>query len=231
MPLDDSHTQTQSSTPDFRSLPAGTERKQAFVGYLLPLVEAENNRIGAQRKALQCLFRKSQTFSASEQRWLQKLAGDYRVKGFSLDDKGTWQELLSKVDKLPPSLALAQGANESAWGTSRFAREGNNLFGLWCFNPGCGVVPLHRPEGATYEVASFTSIAGSVQAYMRTLNSHPGYRQLRDIRARQSPPQGEALAAGLVEYSARGTEYTAELQQMIRYNRWQQLDNPEVSQR
>ncbi|MCV6604141.1 MAG: glucosaminidase domain-containing protein [Porticoccaceae bacterium] len=210
--------------PDFLRLPAGKERKQAFVAYLLPLVEAENERISTQRKALQCLSRKPQQLSASEQQWLQKLASDYRVKDFAVDEKSAWQALLRKVDRLPPSLALAQGANESAWGTSRFAREGNNLFGLWCFKPGCGVVPLHRPEGATYEVASFNSVAGSVHTYMRTLNSHPGYRQLRDIRAQQSPPQGEALAVALVEYSARGAEYTAELQQMIRYNRWQGLD-------
>ncbi|MGS2723456.1 glucosaminidase domain-containing protein [Porticoccus sp. GXU_MW_L64] len=210
--------------PAFINLPAGSERKQAFVAYLLPLVEAENARINSQRTALQCLLGKSQGLSSREQNWLQTLASEYRVTEFAPNKENTWQALLRKVDRLPASLVLAQGANESAWGTSRFAREANNLFGLWCFEPGCGLVPLNRPQGSTYEVQRFVAPEDSVRSYMRTLNSHRAYQPLRAIRAQAAVPTGVALAEGLGEYSIRGEAYIEELQQMIRYNQWQGYD-------
>ncbi|MDM3870832.1 glucosaminidase domain-containing protein [Porticoccus sp. W117] len=214
-----------SVPPDFIKLPAGRERKQGFVDYLLPIIHEHNQQLRNHRQAVQCLHKGRKTLLSEQRRWLQKMAQRYRVTE-ELEGDGFWREMLNKINEIPPSLALAQGANESAWGTSRFAREGNNLFGLWCFKPGCGVVPLHRPEGATYEVASFDSVTDSVREYMRTLNSHPGYDELRELRSEQGQLSGEELAQGLGEYSARGKAYIEELQQMIRYNRWQEYDKP-----
>jgi Bax protein len=126
------------------------------------------------------------------------------------------------VDAVPDHLVLAQAANESAWGTSRFAREGNNLFGQWCFRQGCGLVPASRPDGATYEVARFESVSQSIGSYMHNLNTGRTYQELREIRAlaRENghDPDANAMAAGLMSYSERGEDYISELRSMIRHN-------------
>ena len=118
--------------------------------------------------------------------------------------------------------ALAQAANESAWGTSRFATKGNNLFGQWCFSKGCGLVPRGRVEGASHEVAKFSSPFRSVRAYIQNLNRHPTYQELRDIRQEdrrgKDPLSGVDMAAGLLGYSERGQEYVDEIRAMIHYN-------------
>ena len=215
-----------AGAPDFSSYRAGELRKKAFVAYLLPLIEAENSRILGDRKKLLCL-RNPASLTAAGQRWLTGLAARYRLPLFEISDPGHWAELLVRVNAIPPSLALAQGANESAWGTSRFAREGNNFFGQWCFRPGCGLVPRRRPEGAVYEVAVFVSPQQSVRDYMRNLNSHPEYQLLRSLRAGDGGRQfanGAELAKGLLGYSALGEQYVHELQKMIRHNNWAPYD-------
>lgn len=141
----------------------------------------------------------------------------YRVKECSQEN------LLKKVNVIPPSLALAQAANESAWGTSRFAQKANNLFGEWCFSEGCGLVPLSRPDCETYEVERFEELKGSVASYIHNLNSHPAYKKLRDIR-NSVGVNGYKMAGGLEAYSARGEKYVEELQSMIEYNELQEYD-------
>jgi Bax protein len=130
---------------------------------------------------------------------------------------------------IPPSLVLAQAANESAWGTSRFARRGNNLFGQWCFSQGCGLVPRGRVEGASHEVASFSSPYRSVRSYIQNLNRHPTYQLLRDIRLkarnRDDIASGPSLAAGLLGYSERGEDYVEEIRNMIRHNNLDYYDD------
>jgi Bax protein len=131
--------------------------------------------------------------------------------------------LLQRVDVVPVSLVLAQAAKESAWGRSRFAREGNNLFGEWCFTAGCGMVPRRRESGKTHEVETFPSVRAAVASYIHNLNSHPSYRMLRSIRAslREAgkPLNGLALARGLEAYSAQGSDYVASVRDIIRKNR------------
>ena len=141
----------------------------------------------------------------------------YRIKECSKE------KLLNKVNVIPPSLALAQAANESAWGTSRFAQKANNLFGEWCFNQGCGIIPNSRPEGEKYEVQKFKSVKNSIMSYMHNLNSHPAYSSLRKIR-NEVGVDGIEMAKGLESYSARGDEYIKELQSMIRYNNLEKYD-------
>ena len=120
-------------------------------------------------------------------------------------------------------LALVQAATESGWGRSRFALEGNNLFGHWCYEPGCGLVPARRNQGAAHEVAAFDSISESVSRYLHNLNTHAAYAPLRAIRARlrqqDEPPTAMALADGLVLYSERRDEYVDEIKSVIRVNR------------
>lgn len=213
--------------PDFSEFPAGDERKQAFYDYFVPLIKVENQRILADRARLEALIEKGSA-SASEQDWLARLADAYEFEE-DLGDADNWVSLLRRVDAIPPSLALAQAANESAWGTSRFAVDGNNFFGQWCFVEGCGLVPASRPEGASHEVAAFDSAAQSVRRYMNNINTHPAYAELRTLRA-QLRAQGKAitglaLSPTLIRYSERGIDYIEELQTMIRFNRLERFDS------
>ena len=133
------------------------------------------------------------------------------------------EKLLLRVDVVPASLVIAQAAKESGWGSSRFAREGNNFFGIWCFNRGCGMTPANRDAGRHHEVAMFNTVTEGVRYYVRTINSHNAYDKLRQIRAaarnNNQPFGGEQLATGLLRYSERGVLYVNEIQSMIRYNR------------
>jgi Bax protein len=151
-----------------------------------------------------------------------KLASQYNVMLDNPSSKDDIKNLLAHVDIVPASLALAQAAMESAWGTSRFATEGNNYFGQWCYTKGCGLVPTQRNAGATHEVQAFVSPANSVAAYMRNINRHNSYRTLRTLRAKartsQQPIYGCTLANGLGNYSERGQAYVDEIKQMISIN-------------
>ena len=118
----------------------------------------------------------------SEMRFLSTLSEKYELDTDDLLDPDFLALLLRRVDKIPASLALAQAANESAWGASRFAQDGKNFFGQWCYKDGCGIVPRRRVEGATYEVRSFESVMDSVESYIHNLNTFPNYQMLRRIR-------------------------------------------------
>jgi Bax protein len=117
---------------------------------------------------------------------------------------------------------LAQAANESAWGTSRFAQLGNNLFGEWTYTPGAGIIPEDRPPGASYEVRKFPSLYESIRSYMNNLNRNEAYLKLREtresLRKEGKLVTGTSLAYGLSKYSQRGDEYISEIQVMIRQN-------------
>ena len=212
----------RETAPDFRKFDAGVERKQAFFSYFLPLIDQRNKELMVLRKELQKLSGERSQLSFFERRKVAQLASTYAVENFSFDDPADWNSLLQKIDVVPPSLALAQAANESAWGTSRFAREGNNFYGQWCFVEGCGVVPAAREKGANHEVAGFDSAKESVEGYIHNLNYHPAYSGLRSIRAglreREELVTGLKVAAGLKSYSERGEAYIEELSSMIRFN-------------
>ena len=216
------------STPDFEKYAAGTERKAAFFEYFFPLIEKRNKEIVSKRKTLLLWSKNKNDLGWWNTKKLENLASQYRVKNFRIDDNDAWKKLLSKVDVIPPSLVLAQAANESAWGTSRFATSGNNYFGQWCFEHGCGLVPKQRDSDKVHEVAAFDSPQASLESYMQNLNSHPAYQSLRDIRTQlrmeKQPVTGFALAAGLSSYSERGEEYIEELRSMMKFNNLSKYD-------
>ncbi len=200
------------------------KRKRAFFAYLRPIVEGENEKVMDQRRRLMLLYeshRKGWTLSWSDEKWLEWLLEEYEVA----EKEGTnlWEILLRRVDMIPADLALVQAAKESGWGTSRFAREGNSLFGQRCNVKGCGLVPGGREPGETYEVAVFDTIDESVRSYIKNLNTHGAYRSFRRLRFRQrfegSIPDGHTLAGQLPNYSERGVEYLHEIRAMIRANR------------
>ncbi len=208
--------------PDLDQVDDVSLKKSLFFRALLPVVLAENQALeGVRNHMLELFARDVKALGSSEMRWLKAVASHYRVKG-DLTKPEVRELLLRRVDVIPLSLALAQAANESAWGSSRFAREGNNLFGIWTYTESKGIVPLGRPEGETYAVRAFSSIDASVRAYLHTLNTHDAYVGLRTLRQGMRE-RGErldplVLAGGLEKYSARGHEYIDEIRSMIRSN-------------
>jgi len=202
------------------------DKKMIFFLGLAPMVLLANDEIAAEREELQTILanhRRNNRLSRRELEQLEQISTRYGLRGDPLTDHRVRTRLLKRVDTLPPALVLAQAANESAWGTSRFARMGNNLFGQWTFTPGTGIVPEDRPEGETYEIRQFKSLYESIRSYMLNLNTHWAYLEMREIRHRlrsqQQPVTGLALADGLNRYSIRGEDYVAEIQAMIRHNR------------
>lgn len=220
-------TPEKVSLPDFSSIQDVNQKKQAFEDFLLPAIYQANRQVLEERTFLQGLDFNNLT-KPQKQR-LAVLADKYQQVRKTKQTKEQWkQALLKKVDIIPPSLALAQAANESAWGTSRFATEGLNFYGQWCFSVGCGLVPEERPDGKKYEVRLFESPSESVQAYINNLNAFHTYRDLRqlrlELRNKNQDLTGIALAEGLLAYSQRREEYIKEIQAMIRFNDWQKLD-------
>ncbi|ALE52280.1 hypothetical protein SP60_02985 [Candidatus Thioglobus autotrophicus] len=201
-------------TPDFTKIKDVNQRKQAFFEYLLPEINKQNEKIVQLRHAL-----KTDNINSFK---LQKIYNRYRVKEGDIDT------LLMRVDIIPASLILAQGAYESNWGRSRFAKYYHNFFGLWCFEKGCGIVPLKRDKAATHEVAKFSSLDKSVEYYMRSINRNSAYATLRKIRKNKRDKQahitGLALAEGLENYAEIGYEYVETVQSIIRYNKLSQYD-------
>ena len=215
--------------PDFQSFADISAKKQAFFDYLRPGIEAENQRILKEREyllGLQSAFDENR-LSEGQLASTNELAERYKVP---LPEGGVSQGWLDKmnlrVNVLPETLVLTQAANESAWGTSRFAREANNYFGQWCYQKGCGLVPLQRNDGASHEVAKFASAAESVHRYFMNVNRNKAYAQLRKIRSGlvlggvnlMSTKAASELTNGLLKYSERGQDYVNDLQAMIRHN-------------
>lgn len=210
--------------PDFGNINQVLERKVAFFSYLLPAIQAENQHILAQRDTLLRLHEKvlqGKALTSRETKWLDDLSEYYRVD--ANDRTRRFNLLLRRVDIVPETLVLIQAANESGWGTSRFAQSALNFFGQWCWTEGCGIVPDQRPSGESYEVRLFNSMEASVKSYIRNLNTHAAYQELRSIRyglrTNEQPITAVPLTAGLMSYSTRGEDYIHELQQMIRVNR------------
>ncbi len=201
-----------------------SERKELFFRVLTPIVLAENARIREARRFLQEAAGRRDALSEDEQERLAGLAELYRV---DLDGEAAMERLLRRVDEIPPSMALAQAANESGWGTSRFTREANNLFGEWTWTEE-GLVPKQRSAGKTHRVRIFASLQRSVRSYLYLLNVGHAYESLRARRAQMreagEPLDGLALAKGLTAYSERGAAYVEEIRSMIRYNELQRMN-------
>ena len=193
-----------SNAPDFKKITDTKQRKNKFFEYLAPIISKQNQKILQLRNKI-----KNQQLSND---FLIKTASKYRTNV---------NNLLNVIDIIPVSLALAQAANESNWGRSRFAKY-NNYYGLWCFKKGCGVVPKSRDNNAKHEVATFSTIQAATRYYMWNLNSHSAYKELRNIRflLRQAGKKvdGISLANGLKRYSGIGDEYIKTLKEMINHN-------------
>ncbi|GAA5187965.1 glucosaminidase domain-containing protein [Ferrimonas gelatinilytica] len=212
---------TRMQAPDFSLYTDVQAKKAAFFGFLRPLVAEENQKILAQRQWLNSVLERVQagkTLDSTEEQRLTELAEDYRYELRHLDEESL-KALLERVDEVPEDMVLIQAANESGWGTSRFAVEGNNYFGQWCFSKGCGLVPNSRDSGLSHEVAKFADPRASVAAYLLNINTNGAYDDLRDVRRglrkAGQPVTAEDLIPTLIRYSERREAYVAELLQML----------------
>lgn len=208
------------------------KRKRTFFMSLLPLVLLANQEIEEERRQLLEIlgrFDRGEAVDSADIDFLEGLVRGYRLEGSPLQNSELRRRLLTRIDTIPPSLALAQAANESAWGTSRFVREGNNLFGEWTFRKGAGMVPVRRDPGTSHEVRIFPDLYQSVRSYLKNLNTHNAYRELREVRARLKRSgqivSGKDLVHGLKRYSARQEEYVAEIDAMIRQNQLSRVNS------
>ncbi|NDV62469.1 hypothetical protein G0Q06_08410 [Puniceicoccales bacterium CK1056] len=218
--------------PDFSKIDDIGERKAAFFEFLKPYVDRSDLEILSQRKRLEAINGNLDRgpMSRRNERWVRQLASAYEMEidpesPLTADLVGS---LLERVDIIPQSMALAQAALESGWGTSRFAQQGNNLYGVWCYEPGCGIVPKRRPAGATYEVKKYSTPKESFDDYIQNLNTNPAYLSLRQIRSslrrEGKPVTGIALSDGLYRYSEEGWTYIGKIQRVIQTNNLQIYD-------
>ena len=203
-------------------------KKYLFFRALTPLVLHANEMIVADRQRVEALANAQafQSLSPEERQWLNELAARYKidlVKGELTAARV--DELLRRVDIVPVSLALSQGAEESGWGTSRFAAEGNALFGQWTWGENAMKPKRQRASLGNYGLAAFETPLESVLAYMHNLNTHRAYTELRtrraELRAAAEPLSGRALAKTLTRYSERGADYVKALHAIMSVN---QLD-------
>ena len=200
---------------DLDALQSTKLKKETFIKIVLPLIVAENERILEDRNKLILLAKKKFTTDLEKQ-WLRQKLLEYKVK------KGDLKELLVRMDIIPTSIALAQAAKESGWGTSRFALEGNAIFGQWTWS-GQGIAPLDRESNKNHKILKFPILRASVKAYQNNLNTHKSYSKFRQkrssLRDKNKKIKGLELTETLNNYAQTGSEYTKILNQIIKQNR------------
>ncbi len=200
---------------DLDNLQSVKLKKETFIKIVLPLIVAENEKILDDREKLKMILEKKFT-SDLEKQWLRQKLLEYKVK------KGKFDELIYRMDMIPVSIALAQAAKESGWGTSRFALEGNAIFGQWTWS-GQGIAPLNRESDKNHKILKFPILRASVKAYKNNLNTHKSYIKFREkrkqLRDKNKRIIGLALTGTLKNYAQTGSEYTKILNQIITQNR------------
>ena len=200
------------------------KRKEFFIQIVLPLIIEENNNIKIDRNTLFAIINKSNN-SNSEKQWLEKKYKQYGVKS------GDLSTLKIRMDEIPVSLAIAQAAKETGWGTSRFALEGNALFGQWTWS-GEGLKPKDAKEGENHKVMKFNILQASVRAYQRNINTHSTYKDFRKARAKlrdsNKPLDSIVLSKYLNKYAETGNQYVEVLQKIIKQNKLQDFDDAKL---
>ena len=206
---------------EMKMIASSEKRKNLFIQIILPLILEENNRIKLERKKLFNILNKNRN-SNLEKKWLNKKFKQYGVLNKDLST------LKIRMDEIPTSLAIAQAAKETGWGTSRFALEGNALFGQWTWS-GEGIKPAGADNDSKHKVMKFKILKSSVRAYQRNLNTHPSYKKFRLVRAELRDNEEKIDSLVLVEYldkyAATGKDYVKILKKIIKQNNLEDFDD------
>ena len=209
---------------EIKSIESSKKRKKLFIQIVLPLIVEENAKIRLDRKKLFRILSKNIN-TQKEKNWLKDKFRQYGLKD------GDFYSLKVRMDEIPVSLALAQAAKETGWGTSRFAQEGNALFGQWTWS-GEGIKPAGVDKDAKHKVAKFAVLKASVRAYQRNLNTHSSYREFRKERAIQRDNEEKLDSLKLVnyldKYAETGQKYIDVLKQIIKQNSLTDFDDVNV---
>ena len=218
--------------PDLLDVSSVATKKRLFVQSVLPIILRVNEEIIAARWRVERLAEKLQwdgALSAADRQWLIVAAERYGTAPFDMP------ALLKRMDIVPPSLALAQAAEETGWGTSRFAREGNALFGQYTYKPAKGMLPERRDADRRHRVRSHDDLLSAARSYVHNLNSHWAYDDFRDRRAllrrAGGAIDGYTLAGQLGQYSVRGAAYVETIRAIMRQNRLQDFDGAWLNER
>ena len=199
---------------DLKTLGDTKKKRELFIKIILPLILDENEKIVEDRKKLFNILGKNFN-TPGERVWLKR-----RFKEYKIDDQDL-SKLKMRMDIIPVSIAIAQAANESGWGTSRFALEGNALFGQWTWSKK-GITPKNKDPNQTHKILQFQILKASVRAYKNNLNTHNAYREFREARAKMRQEghaiDGLALVKHLKNYAAIGEKYVAILGDIIKKN-------------
>ncbi len=209
---------------ELKEINSSKKRKELFIQIVLPLILEENNKILLDRKKLFTILNKNNN-SKSDDIWLNKKFKQYGVANKDIPT------LKRRMDIIPVSMAIAQAAKETGWGTSRFALEGNALFGQWTYTDK-GIKPAAADAGTTHKVMMFNVLKSSVRAYARNLNTHKSYKKMRFVRAIQRDNFGKLNSIELVSYldnyAETGKEYTVVLKQIIEQNELTDFDDVKI---
>ena len=209
---------------EIKNIENSKKRKSLFIKIILPLILEENNRILLDRKRLFSILNKNKN-SKKEINWLNMKFKQYGVLSKDIPT------LKVRMDIVPVSLALAQAAKETGWGTSRFALEGNALFGQWTWS-GDGIKPAGAEDNSKHKVMKFKVLKASVRAYQRNLNTHSSYKNFRQLRAQLRDDDQKLdsliLADQLNNYAETGKEYTKILKQIIQQNSLKDFDEVKI---
>ena len=199
---------------DLKKIKSTNKRKETFIKIIMPLILIENEKIIEDRKKLFKILGK-QSNTMGEKVWLKRRFKDYDIKGEDIS------ELKLRLDIIPTSIAIAQAAKESGWGTSRFALEGNAMYGQWTWG-GDGIEPSQKDKKKEHKILKFPKLQSSVSAYMKNLNTHRGYSEFRKerskIREKNKTVEGIDLVEYLYNYAQTGSEYVKILKKIIEQN-------------
>ncbi len=211
-----------SSLPEFSSSLTYDERIQSFFDFLHPIIKAENSSILYDRTKLIQLIAKSEkgNLKIKDINWINEKAQYYKLQNFSHKHQNDLSFLLTRIDVIPELMVMSQAAIESAYGTSGFAKRANNLFGMRTLSPDNGIIPKRRPKGAHFFIAKYDTVNKSIQCYLRNLNTHKAYNDLRETREdfhkNNKPIDAYMLANGLTKYSSEGNVYVQKIRRTMK---------------
>ncbi|NQT65842.1 MAG: glucosaminidase domain-containing protein [FCB group bacterium] len=211
-----------TTVPEFSGILTYEENIQSFFDFLSPIIKSENSYIMQDRIKLLKMIKKSEkgNLNSNDINWINDKARYYKLQNFSYKSQENLSYLLTRIDVIPELMVMSQAAIESAYGTSGFAKKANNLFGMRTLSPNRGIIPSKRAKSTRIYVAKYDTINQSIQCYLRNLNTHKAYKDLREIRRDfrnvNKPLDAFELVSGLQKYSTEGDIYVQKIRRTMK---------------